>query len=218
MSILHSFRASPASVPRWEVLPSRLNHYPPLCVLCVAHRYGLQASAVAVVRACADAGVENARVKWPNDVWIGGKKVSGMIMRTEKELDREAWRGQIGIGININEDLSNHPEIGALAVSVRQALGGLWINRERFLAHYLNELEALLDTNDPKAILGEYRKHSLLQEGTEILVHEKGFEHEGYPAVVKGIADDFRLMVIRNTETLLLSAEEVSIKIKSSGL
>lgn len=181
-------------------------------------RYGLQASAVAVVRACADAGVEEARVKWPNDVWIGGKKVSGMIMRTEKELDSDTWQAQIGIGVNINEDMNANADVANLAVSVSQALGGAQVNRERFLAQCLNELEGLLDTNDPKAILSEYRKHSLLQEGTEVLVHENGVENEGYPAVVNGLADDFRLIVARGGETLLLSAQEVSVKPRPSSL
>ncbi|ELR12898.1 biotin/lipoate A/B protein ligase family protein [Acanthamoeba castellanii str. Neff] len=89
-------------------------------------RGNLYASAVAVVRACEDAGVQEARVKWPNDVWIGHRKVSGMIMRTEKELDVDSWKAQIGIGINVNEDMSAHPDLRDVAVSVGQALGGLW--------------------------------------------------------------------------------------------
>jgi BirA family biotin operon repressor/biotin-[acetyl-CoA-carboxylase] ligase len=171
---------------------------------------------VAVVRACADAGVEDARVKWPNDVWIGSKKVSGMIMRTEKELDAELWKAQIGIGININEDMSANPDVANLAVSVSQA-AGLWVSRERFLARYLYELEALLDTQDPKAVLAEYRRHSLFAKGTEVLVHDHGFEHEGSPAVVEEIADDFRLIVTRGGRTVSLSAEEVSVKPRPSS-
>jgi BirA family biotin operon repressor/biotin-[acetyl-CoA-carboxylase] ligase len=170
------------------------------------------------VRACEDLGVQEARVKWPNDVWIGSKKASGMIMRTEKEVDSDLWKAQIGIGINLNEDMSANPDVAQLAVSVSQALGGLWVSRERFLARYLHELETLLDTQDPKAVLAAYRKHSLLQEGTEVVVHELGLEHEGYPAVVKGIADDFRLMVTRGADTLALSAEEVSVRPRPATL
>lgn len=198
-----------SSTPRGNLYVSLLLRTTHLCW------YGLQASAVAVVRACEDAGVQEARVKWPNDVWIGHRKVSGMIMRTEKELDVDSWKAQIGIGINVNEDMSAHPDLRDVAVSVGQALGGLWVNRERFLARYLGELEALLDTQDPRAVLAEYRRHSLLRPGTEVLVHDQGFEHAGYPAVVQAIADDFRLVVTRGGgggDTISLSAEEVSVR------
>jgi biotin-[acetyl-CoA-carboxylase] ligase BirA-like protein len=198
-----------SSMPRGNLYFSVLLRTTELCW------YGLQASAVAVVKACAAAGVV-AEVKWPNDVWIGRKKLSGMIMRTEKEPQSDRWSGQLGVGINVNEDMSANPEVSHLAISVSQALGGLRVSRESFLGNYLYELEALLSTQDPKHILEVYRKHSLLKEGSPVLVHEQGFETEGFPATVQGIADDFRLAVIvsngHDHVSRLLSAEEVSVR------
>lgn len=53
-----------------------------------------------LVRWCMDAnvrtGVPNAVVKWPNDVWCGGRKVSGMLVDVEKTTAFP------GVGINVN--------------------------------------------------------------------------------------------------------------------
>ena len=56
------------------------------------------AAGVAVVRACAAAGVDTARIKWPNDVWAGepARKLSGTILN---------FNGQdaavLGVGVNV---------------------------------------------------------------------------------------------------------------------
>lgn len=56
------------------------------------------AISVATARACHAAGVHAARVKWPNDVWIKGKKVSGMLVNFDGRAAAIA-----GIGINVNQ-------------------------------------------------------------------------------------------------------------------
>jgi len=57
-------------------------------------------AALAVVDLCAYAGIQNVGIKWPNDVQINGKKVSGI-------LPEAAWEGDelrgvvLGIGVNV---------------------------------------------------------------------------------------------------------------------
>ncbi|MEA2031674.1 MAG: biotin--[acetyl-CoA-carboxylase] ligase [candidate division Zixibacteria bacterium] len=64
-----------------------------------------------------------ALIKWPNDVYIEGKKVAGILT----ELSTDGNRIQhlvVGVGININHEISDFPpEISDLATSVRIACG-----------------------------------------------------------------------------------------------
>ena len=47
-------------------------------------------------------GIE-ARIKWPNDIWVGDKKICGILI--ENILDGSFIRDSIiGIGFNLNED------------------------------------------------------------------------------------------------------------------
>jgi BirA family biotin operon repressor/biotin-[acetyl-CoA-carboxylase] ligase len=56
-------------------------------------------------------------IKWPNDVLIGGKKVSGILIENEVRSDIVNY-AIIGIGINIQLDPLHYPEISNLATSL----------------------------------------------------------------------------------------------------
>lgn len=61
-----------------------------------------QAAALAVADTIALAGGEHPRVKWPNDVYLGQKKVAGILVRNSLAGGRIQW-SIVGIGMNINE-------------------------------------------------------------------------------------------------------------------
>ena len=52
-------------------------------------------AAVAVADAVADAG--DVAIKWPNDVWLGGRKVAGILVEGRPQ---EGW-AIVGIGVNV---------------------------------------------------------------------------------------------------------------------
>lgn len=75
----------------------------------------------------------DARIKWPNDVRIGRKKVSGMIV--------EATKGAVvlGIGVNVNwTDLAE--EISTTATSLTIELGSS-VDKETLLKRFLDDLD-----------------------------------------------------------------------------
>ena len=48
-------------------------------------------------------GIQNCRIKWPNDIWVGDKKICGILI--ENILDGTFVKGSIiGIGFNLNQD------------------------------------------------------------------------------------------------------------------
>jgi len=60
---------------------------------------------IAIARACRMEGV-NAWVKWPNDVWVGNKKISGLLIDSSTSKDGLSYQS-VGIGVNVNENFEN---------------------------------------------------------------------------------------------------------------
>lgn len=64
-------------------------------------------------------GIE-ARIKWPNDIWVGDRKICGILI--ENVLDAEMVSSSIvGIGLNVNE--TSWPSELPNPVSMRQLTG-----------------------------------------------------------------------------------------------
>ena len=80
------------------------------------------AAALGVYEATAEITGLQPTVKWPNDVRIDGRKLSGILVETEFDGPR-LDHSLVGIGVNVNLDPSEHPEIAGLATSLRAATG-----------------------------------------------------------------------------------------------
>ena len=63
-----------------------------------------------------------AKVKWPNDVRVGGRKIAGILIETATSGQSLGY-ALVGIGLNVNFDPSDHPEIADLATSIRRETG-----------------------------------------------------------------------------------------------
>lgn len=62
-----------------------------------------------------------AKVKWPNDVYLDGRKVCGILTEVPSGT---ADRAIVGVGLNLNNSLADAPEeVRQRAVSVREATG-----------------------------------------------------------------------------------------------
>ena len=66
------------------------------------------------------------QIKWPNDVLINGKKISGILTEMQAEQDQVLYV-IVGIGININQQTSDFPEeIRDRVTSLKMASGQSW--------------------------------------------------------------------------------------------
>lgn len=72
----------------------------------------------------------DARVKWPNDVWVGENKVAGILTEMSAETDRVHWV-VMGVGVNVN----NRPPASTDAASVSQWTGP--VSRQELLSDWL---------------------------------------------------------------------------------
>ena len=100
-----------------------------------------------------DKGVES-RIKWPNDIWVGEKKICGILI--ENTLDKGLVRESIiGIGLNLNQD--EWPEDLPNPVSVRQLTGKRYELRPELeeLAEKICRRLAMTDSDDGRKVLQE---------------------------------------------------------------
>ena len=66
------------------------------------------------------------QIKWPNDVLIEGKKVSGILTEMQAEQDRVLYV-IVGIGINVNQQINDFPEaIKERVTSLRMETNKQW--------------------------------------------------------------------------------------------
>jgi len=160
---------------------------------------------VAVCAAVAAEGVE-ARIKWPNDIWVGDRKLCGMLI--DAEMTADGALAMPGIGINVNGDPTRNPELAAIATSLARELGHA-VAREQLLARVCNELEAAMET-PPENLISRYRSMSMIL-GRRVTVQPTAGEH--YEAIAEEVADDGSLWVVRDDGTSQqLSAAEVSLR------
>ncbi len=122
------------------------------------------AAAVATTNALAEVGLD-ARIKWPNDVLVGEKKLVGILTEMGGESDRISWI-VVGIGINANVDSEGVPEG---ATTIREQVGDL--DRAPLTRDLLERFETL--RNDLERVLPAWRE-SAITIGRRVRVETSG--------------------------------------------
>jgi BirA family biotin operon repressor/biotin-[acetyl-CoA-carboxylase] ligase len=142
-----------------------------------------------------------AKIKWPNDVVIGGKKVCGILTEMAAENDRVDFI-VVGIGINVNTP-SFPEELREKATSLLLETGEN-VPRIRVLQEVLFRLEKFLTNRTDEEFWNEYKALCVS------LNRKVGFSRNGLPLV--GMAED-----ISPDGELLVRLEDGSIVPVRSG-
>jgi len=165
---------------------------------------------LSVVQSCESSGIKGAGIKWPNDVWVSGKKLSGMLVDV-------SWFGtnayaNAGVGINVNEDMSTNQDVSSIATSMFNVSGTIF-SREKVLADFCAHLEQnMFRTFDE--VLSLYKSRDILV-GKEVVVMPKRVENpERILGRAVGFSPEGYLMVLYEGSSTpqALVAEEVSIR------
>ena len=152
----------------------------------------------------------NAQIKWVNDVFVNGRKVSGIL--TEASFSAENMQLShliVGIGVNV---MTPPDGFAKDAQDIAGALTTLACDRHdlraRLVAGTVNRmLDGLADVPG-KPHLDDYRKRSLLT-GKHVAIEEG---KKRYMATVLGVDDDFSLRVeLEDGSTKTLIAGDVHI-------
>lgn len=88
---------------------------------------------------------KEARLRWPNDVYVAGKKIAGVLTELSGQGDRLRWIS-CGVGLNVN----NRPA-GTEAVSCAE-IAGRPLSRREGLGVFLDEFEKPGKPGDPEEI------------------------------------------------------------------
>jgi BirA family biotin operon repressor/biotin-[acetyl-CoA-carboxylase] ligase len=98
---------------------------------------------LAICQAVGEVTGLSARVKWPNDVLVGPRKLAGVLIDSEFSGARVDY-AIVGIGLNVNFDISAQEEIRGIATSISAELGRE-VAREELLATVLGRFEDLYE-------------------------------------------------------------------------
>ncbi|MBX3741513.1 MAG: biotin--[acetyl-CoA-carboxylase] ligase [Akkermansiaceae bacterium] len=141
-------------------------------------------------------------IKWPNDVWAGGKKIAGILVEAGRDFV------VVGIGLNVNT-LTFPDEVSAIATSLALEAGGE-VSRAEVLAAIIRRLSLRrhqIGTEFPEAI-NSIRLRCVLT-GQEVSLTAASGPLSG---TVEGISPQGELL-LRTSDGLqpLLQADEVRI-------
>jgi BirA family transcriptional regulator, biotin operon repressor / biotin---[acetyl-CoA-carboxylase] ligase len=99
-------------------------------------------AAVAVVQAIEELTELTPQIKWPNDILINGKKMTGILTELQAEAD-QINSVIIGMGINVNQKLEDFPiELREIATSLAIEQG-VYFSRSAIIRSVLTHLEKL---------------------------------------------------------------------------
>ncbi len=100
------------------------------------------AATMAVQETAAEVAGRPAAIKWPNDVVMSSRKLSGILVETLASRAGGLDFAIVGIGLNVNLRPAAHPEIGGIATSLA-AQAGWALDRTDVLARVLRRMDAL---------------------------------------------------------------------------
>jgi BirA family biotin operon repressor/biotin-[acetyl-CoA-carboxylase] ligase len=163
-----------------------------------SHKLAPLAAALAVAETCELLAHVQATIKWPNDVWIDGRKVAGILIEARPDpLPEHSWL-VVGIGLNSSVDLRQMPE------DLRQTAATLALARGAdALTPLLERLDRWL-TAGAAAIVAAWRERDALR-GRRI-------DWAGGSGTATGIDDTGNLVVsLDDGTTQALAAGEVEL-------
>ncbi|MGB9789771.1 biotin--[acetyl-CoA-carboxylase] ligase [Thermotoga caldifontis] len=172
--------------PRKRVRP---NFYTKLC-------------AVSIVRALKRTKID-AKLKWPNDVYVDGKKLAGIL--TETVFEEEQIRAVIvGIGLNVNNEIPQELEKKATSLKI---LTGEEFEKLSIMTSILKQINKALKvySKKPEALTRVWKNMLIQKEGQMIVFKTAN-------GVLRG-----KLLKI-NEESLTLSTENGPVELSSLEL
>jgi BirA family biotin operon repressor/biotin-[acetyl-CoA-carboxylase] ligase len=172
-------------------------------------------TAVALADAISEYLPGEVQIKWPNDVWINGRKTAGILTELSAEQGRIHYV-VIGVGINVNQGVGNFPEdIRPIATSLRRALKRK-VRRVDLLHTFLLNLEkayAAYEKSGLKSMHRKVRAYSALI-GEEITVRTGRHETRGRAVDID--LDGRLILEVEGRREAVTAGEVTVVRTKSS--
>jgi BirA family biotin operon repressor/biotin-[acetyl-CoA-carboxylase] ligase len=168
----------------------------------------IMVASLAVVHSIEKVSGLKSQIKWPNDVLINGKKVCGILIESDVRGSVVDY-AVIGIGLNVNLNTADFPEIAATATSISQELGGE-ISRREMIRCLLEEVEDLyLALSKGDSVFQEWRER-LVTLGKEV---EVSSGQTSYKGIAESVASNGSLFLRQPDGSLIkIVAGDVSLR------
>lgn len=164
-------------------------------------------ASLAVLATCDQILGTKGSIKWPNDIQINGKKISGILIETLIEGEN-VISSIVGIGLNVNLDVKDQKDIESTATSLK-CENHRYVSRSLILKTLVNELNYYYSQihNSKSLPLQWSRKLSTLGEMVTLSVGQNPNE-----PIVAGTAES-----INDDGGLIIRKEDGSIFIANAG-
>lgn len=169
------------------------------------------AQGVAVINALDKIGVNDAWLKWPNDVMINDKKIAGVLIETSA-VRANSCNAVIGIGVNYRMPDSIRPEFGMPWTDVVHSACDVLADRNTLAAMLLNEIAAMCRLYQQKSLnlLPDIRHELDVMRNKPVSVYlENGEQVTG---TVVGINESGELRVMVGGQERVFNSADVSIR------
>jgi BirA family transcriptional regulator, biotin operon repressor / biotin---[acetyl-CoA-carboxylase] ligase len=168
---------------------------------------------VAVVRALERAGAGGLALKWPNDIWLGGRKVGGILIELKAEVSGPV-HVVIGVGLNVSLSAEHRNQIeltGARVAAVADACRAA-PSRNVLAGAVLDELLAMLGQFAQGGFASFRRDWDGLDalEGREVQVV---LADSAVSGVARGVDDDGALLVQTRAGVRRFVSGEASLRV-----
>ena len=168
---------------------------------------------VALIRALASFGVNNAQLKWPNDVLVSdengdNKKLAGILIDLQGDMDGPS-AAVIGVGINLRLPENVLKNIDQPAIDLASLAN---IDQNMLLGALLKNLAQVLSDFEQHGFLGvrdEWMRYHAYQARPVRMLLPNGTDVQG---VVKNVAEDGILLVETALGLQRFSAGEISLR------
>ena len=166
-------------------------------------------AAVAACRAIEAVSGKQAQIKWVNDIFLNGKKVSGIL--TEASISLESGRldyAVLGIGFNV------YPPAGGFPPALAEIADSILRNQQNqgknlLAASFLNHFLDIYHGDDPAEYAAAYRERSMVIGQPIQVISPTGVRN----AYALDVDKDCRLIVRYEDGTIdRLSSAEISIR------
>lgn len=135
----------------------------------------------------------DVRVKWPNDLLLNGRKLSGMLSEMETRADMVDFLF-LGIGLNVNNE--EPQSVQYQTVSLKTALGKP-VSRRQILIRFLDLFESEIAVIDPARIISRWKDRTATI-GTDVRVRTHDRVYEGKALDV----DDTGALIVRGQDCI----------------
>lgn len=161
-------------------------------------------TAAHVVQYLENKGIKDVTIKWPNDVYVGGKKICGILL--EGEIPNYIV---VGIGLNINQSNFDNVDLRHPATSLKILNNGENYSQEDETKSLISLISSFWDNfSDDWRLFDNFIKNHNYLKNKHVKVTNQALLFEG---IVADIDSECNLLINNGQEIVKICAGEIEI-------